>query len=134
MRVYSSHQRITPNNCEIVKKKRRVFTDCYELGEEIGKGGFGVVHLATDKETGEKFAVKIIKITDKNHRSVLNEVRVHAKMRDTDLVARLQDVFYSRENLYLVMVNNPPLVPSSPSTAPIDRVCRHIQGTFRSIK
>jgi len=99
----SSTVRITPNNTETVKKKRKVFTDYYELGEEIGKGGFGVVYLATEKETGEKFAVKIIKITDKNHRSVLNEVRVHAKMRDTDIVARLQDVFYSRECLFLVM-------------------------------
>jgi len=32
----------------------------YELGEEIGRGAFSVVRVATHKKTGEKFAIKII--------------------------------------------------------------------------
>ena len=29
------------------------FTDCYELKEEIGRGGFSVVHLCVNKHTGK---------------------------------------------------------------------------------
>ncbi|KAG0485507.1 hypothetical protein HPP92_009586 [Vanilla planifolia] len=32
----------------------------YELGNELGRGEFGITHLCTDKETGEKFACKSI--------------------------------------------------------------------------
>jgi len=36
----------------------------YDVGREIGRGGFSVVLEGTQKKTGEKFAVKCIK---KNH-------------------------------------------------------------------
>lgn len=35
-------------------------TDVYELDRELGKGGFGVVHLAHNKTTGQQAAVKSI--------------------------------------------------------------------------
>jgi len=37
--------------------------DKYEITEELGRGAFSIVKLAIDKETGEKFAVKIINKT-----------------------------------------------------------------------
>jgi len=37
--------------------------DKYEITEELGRGAFSIVKLAIDKETGQKFAVKIINKT-----------------------------------------------------------------------
>ncbi|KAK9815290.1 hypothetical protein WJX72_001107 [[Myrmecia] bisecta] len=36
------------------------FHDRFHLGEQLGRGSFGVVHSATDKVTNEEYAVKII--------------------------------------------------------------------------
>ena len=33
----------------------------YEVGERLGKGGFGVVHLARDVELGRDIAIKFLK-------------------------------------------------------------------------
>uniref|UniRef100_A0A7S0QX17 Protein kinase domain-containing protein n=1 Tax=Pyramimonas obovata TaxID=1411642 RepID=A0A7S0QX17_9CHLO len=82
--------------------RRKKLTDFYELGEEIGKGGFGVVRLATDKETGKEFACKIINVTEKNRDLIFDEVCVLTKLRNSRHVARLQDVFYSSEHLFIV--------------------------------
>eukprot|EP00878_Enallax_costatus_P013555 GHUV01014173.1.p1 GENE.GHUV01014173.1~~GHUV01014173.1.p1 ORF type:complete len:213 (+),score=46.03 GHUV01014173.1:384-1022(+) len=43
--------------------KRRIdckIKDAYKLGKTLGTGGFAIVKLATDKKTGEQYAVKIM--------------------------------------------------------------------------
>ena len=37
------------------------FSKVYTIGEELGSGAFSVVRVATNKETGKRYAVKIIK-------------------------------------------------------------------------
>lgn len=37
------------------------FDDKYELGEELGRGGFGVVRIVTHKKNGKQYAAKSIK-------------------------------------------------------------------------
>ncbi len=37
------------------------FYDKYEVGEELGKGGFGVVRVVTKKKNGKRYAAKSIK-------------------------------------------------------------------------
>lgn len=39
----------------------RTVEDWYDLGDQIGKGSYGVVHVGTDRRTGQKVAIKIIK-------------------------------------------------------------------------
>jgi serine/threonine protein kinase len=34
--------------------------DAYKLGRTLGKGGFAVVRLATDRATGAEWAVKVM--------------------------------------------------------------------------
>lgn len=36
------------------------FVDEFEIGEELGRGGFSIVKRGTRKATGEVFAIKII--------------------------------------------------------------------------
>ena len=43
-----------------IKSKGQKCIDDYELGELLGKGAFGTVNLATDKETGEQVAIKAL--------------------------------------------------------------------------
>ena len=43
------------NNCAIL--------DDYKIHEKIGEGGFGYVHLATNKETNKQVAVKFMDMT-----------------------------------------------------------------------
>jgi hypothetical protein len=38
--------------------------DTYDLGKELGRGGFSVVHLGKHKQTGDSVAIKIINKTD----------------------------------------------------------------------
>jgi len=44
----------------ITTARYTVLEDEYELGEELGAGRFGTVYMATDRKTGEKYAVKSI--------------------------------------------------------------------------
>eukprot|EP00948_MAST-09A_sp_MAST-9A-sp1_P002254 g2254.t1 len=40
--------------------KGRTITDDFELGEQIGEGGYGEVRVCVDRNTNEQFAVKIV--------------------------------------------------------------------------
>ena len=65
------------------------FTDCYELKEEIGRGGFSVVHLCVNKQTGFKFAAKIIdtkKLSEKVLKSIEKEARICRKLQHPNIV------------------------------------------------
>ncbi|KAK9801988.1 hypothetical protein WJX73_007147 [Symbiochloris irregularis] len=43
------------------------FRDVYKIGKTLGTGGFAVVKLATNKQTGEEYAVKIMNLPDVSH-------------------------------------------------------------------
>ena len=43
------------------KLRSEPFRERFSLGQVLGEGGFGIVRLVTDKRSGEKFAVKIIR-------------------------------------------------------------------------
>jgi len=81
------------------------FTDCYELKEEIGRGGFSVVHLCVNKDTGFKFAAKIIdtkKLSEKVFKSIEKEVRICRKLQHPNIV-RLHDSIQEENHHYLVL-------------------------------
>lgn len=55
------------------------FPESLELGEELGRGTFGIVFGAMDSVTGENFAVKVLKKRSgpfMNLKRIRNEVRV----------------------------------------------------------
>ena len=49
--------------------KGKIISDRYEVGEQIGAGGMGIVHRATDRRTGETIAIKIL------HQSISGDPR-----------------------------------------------------------
>ncbi len=46
---------------EALRGASRTVEDWYQIGKQIGRGSYGVVHVGTDSRTGGKVAIKIIK-------------------------------------------------------------------------
>ncbi len=64
---------------DVLSASQKYFDSEYILGHEIGGGNFSVVRLGTHKQTGEKYAVKIVnrdKLPAEDEESLLMEVRL----------------------------------------------------------
>jgi len=79
-------------------------SDKYNIGEEIGRGGFSVVKKATNKDTHEEFAIKIIaKNQSEDEISVLKrEIEIMTKLKHKNIIY-LHEVFEDNANMYLVL-------------------------------
>ncbi|KAK8943323.1 Calcium-dependent protein kinase 7 [Platanthera guangdongensis] len=79
----------------------------YVLGEELGRGEFGITHLCTDKETGEKFACKSISKqklrTAIDIEDVRREVEIMRHMPTHLNVVCLKDTYEDDHAVHLVM-------------------------------
>jgi serine/threonine protein kinase len=74
------------------------------MGDELGQGAFSVVRLATNRETGKQFAVKIIKKDGLPHE---DEVALHEEVNilkslNHENIIRLYDFFDEAKFYYLV--------------------------------
>jgi len=79
--------------------------DKYELGQELGRGGFSIVREGRNKSTGEKVAVKFIekKFVDQEELKLLQrEIDIMARVQHTN-VLRLFEIFDTDQKLSLVM-------------------------------
>jgi serine/threonine protein kinase len=78
----------------------------YELGEEIGRGGFSVVFEAKHKENGMKVAVKCVQLAcqadDEAMTALKREIRIMKKVNHPNIL-KLYEVFVEEESFYLVM-------------------------------
>ena len=81
----------------------------FALGPCLGEGNFCRVHLGTDKETGEEFAVKVMekakveKLKKREHKNIMNEIfmeRDVMKRMDHPNIGRLFYTFQDQFNLY----------------------------------
>lgn len=79
----------------------------YELGATLGRGNYGLVKLAVNRDTGEQFAVKIVKkeaLDDDRAADVdiKREIAIMKALDHTNIVA-LNDVLYSPKRVFMVM-------------------------------
>jgi len=77
----------------------------YEIGKELGRGGFSVVKEGTDRATGEKVAVKFIekKFVDQEELKLLGrEIDIMKKVQHRN-VLRLIEIYETDMHLSLVM-------------------------------
>ncbi|MCO5165796.1 MAG: tetratricopeptide repeat protein [Planctomycetes bacterium] len=75
----------------------------YEVHEQLGRGGMGAVHRATDARTGEQVALKLLAAADERARRRLAlEARALARLRHEHVVALL-DVGEERGAPWLAM-------------------------------
>eukprot|EP00775_Hariotina_reticulata_P006898 gene6898-7114_t len=89
------------DTCGNVSKKR---TDCkvkdaYRLGKTLGTGGFAIVKLATDKKSGEQFAVKIMTLPSSSTEPGDNENTREDIFKEIDILCGLnhENVVYLKE-------------------------------------
>jgi len=77
----------------------------YELGEELGRGHFATVRLATHLPTGIRYAVKIIHKSElsKNLTKIYEEIRILQAVGRHPNVVSLIDTFEDETSFYLVM-------------------------------
>lgn len=76
----------------------------YELGKKLGQGSFGVVYEIKNKETDEKFAIKIINKEKGGNKTTINfenEVNIMKSVTHKNLI-RLEEVFETKKKLYLI--------------------------------
>ena len=109
----NNNSNIKNKNCikKDIKNKRsitkgKILEGQFILGDEIGKGTFGVVRIATHIITGEKVAVKIFykeKILEESDRKRLErEIKILKILKHRNIV-HLYNVFQSSSTIYLVM-------------------------------
>jgi serine/threonine protein kinase len=80
----------------------------YTIGDLLGKGAFSQVKIATENETGNKFAVKIITKQgddeDAERRSEIIQTEIAIlKVVDHKNIVRLHEIFQDATTYYLVM-------------------------------
>lgn len=79
----------------------------YELGATLGRGNYGLVKIAINCETGQQYAVKIVKkdVLEDNSTANVDIKREIAIMKalDHQNIVSLNDVLYSPKRVFMVM-------------------------------
>lgn len=80
------------------------FTECFVLGEQLGKGSFGTVKEGLNQKDNKKYAIKIIektRLTPEDEEAVLDEVDVLKSLHHPNII-RLYNVFNESDAIFLV--------------------------------
>lgn len=100
----------TPGGPKLVVLKESTGQDIgsrYQLGNELGRGEFGITYLCIDKETGEKFACKSISKkklrTAVDVEDVRREVQIMRQMPPHPNVVSLKDTYEDDNAVHIVM-------------------------------
>ncbi|KAL1131135.1 hypothetical protein AAG570_012372 [Ranatra chinensis] len=79
------------------------FKEIYNVGEELGKGRYGVVHKVTDRKSGVKMAAKFVRCIKKQDREkVFEEIDIMNCLRHPKLL-QLADAFENPRDIVMVM-------------------------------
>lgn len=73
--------------------------DVYKLGRTLGTGGFAIVKLGTDKQTGEEWAIKIMALPEENTKPSDNENTRDDIFKEIDILCDLthENVIFMKE-------------------------------------
>lgn len=78
----------------------------YEIGQKLGNGKFGIVKLATNKKTGEKYAAKFMckkEMSNTDLELVRTEIEVLKVCQHPNII-RIYDIFENMDSLYICKV------------------------------
>eukprot|EP01006_Ploeotia_vitrea_P015823 TRINITY_DN46178_c0_g1_i1.p2 TRINITY_DN46178_c0_g1~~TRINITY_DN46178_c0_g1_i1.p2 ORF type:complete len:340 (+),score=29.62 TRINITY_DN46178_c0_g1_i1:97-1116(+) len=90
---------------EFASKRRALFEVRYEYVKNIGKGATGNANLVKNKQTGELFVakeMKLVGVKDKDRKQAVNEVNTLSRL-DHPHIVRYVDCFSDDEALCIVM-------------------------------
>ncbi|XP_078181403.1 serine/threonine-protein kinase PEPKR2-like [Carex rostrata] len=83
--------------------RRKNLDQYYSIGEELGRGRFGSVHICYSKLTGEHFACKeLLKDTGEENTAHI-EVEIMQHLSGHPGVVTLKEVFDDKDKFYIVM-------------------------------
>ena len=88
-----------------MEKESRAIKDVYKIEATIGKGSFATVKKAKNRETGERFVVKVLskkKMTEEDKIAMQTEIEI-LKQVDHPNIVRLIDIFEDERHWCLVM-------------------------------
>jgi len=88
-----------------ISKSSKDVADCYQVGEELGRGAFSIVRKGKNKKTGQHVAIKTIekKFVEKQDLMLLaREIEIMKKVNHPN-VLKLYEVFETDEVISLVM-------------------------------
>ncbi|XP_026083949.1 serine/threonine-protein kinase Sgk1-like [Carassius auratus] len=95
------------SNPQPEESQSRVSVADFDYLKVIGTGSFGKVFLATQRENGRYYAVKVLKkhiiLTRKEERNVMCEHRVLLKTLNHPFLVKLHFSFQTKDRLYLVL-------------------------------
>jgi calcium/calmodulin-dependent protein kinase I len=80
-------------------------TDVYKFEGDLGQGSFAIVKRASNRQTGQKVAIKIIKkyeLTDEDKMGLQNEIDILTHVDHPNIV-KLYEVFEDIDHYSLVM-------------------------------
>lgn len=80
-------------------------TKSYKLGKTLGTGSFATVKIGTKKDSGEKYAIKIINranLEAEDEEALESEVKIMEKVSHPNII-NLVEVFDSPKKFYMVM-------------------------------
>lgn len=91
----------------ILRERTDRFEDHFAIGEELGRGQFGVVKLCTRCSTGVQYACKLIDKKKLSHwedkEDVRREVEIMQRLRGDPFTLELEEVFEDENHVHLVM-------------------------------
>ncbi|GAM21222.1 hypothetical protein SAMD00019534_043970 [Acytostelium subglobosum LB1] len=81
--------------------------EAYDMRDVLGTGNFATVRLAVNRQTGERYAIKVIdkkkmSMTSKRKDALMDEVNILSKVANENIVG-IKEVFETRKYLYLVL-------------------------------
>ena len=79
-----------------------IVTEQYSLDEVLGKGHFGVVQAVTHRETGRRYACKLVKTQHLNINLLKSEVKILQACRHPNIIS-VKEVFATEDLVYFVM-------------------------------
>lgn len=85
-----------------VKPRDKLFSDLYDLGDELGRGTQGVTYHAVERSTGRNYASKIMHGRGDLKPFMYNEMEAMNNLHHRKLL-RLHDAFDTNDSVTLVM-------------------------------
>mmetsp|Transcript_32581 Transcript_32581/g.81655 ORF Transcript_32581/g.81655 Transcript_32581/m.81655 type:complete len:300 (-) Transcript_32581:316-1215(-) len=76
--------------------------ELYSFGEELGRGEFSRVRQCVHRNSGKRYAVKIIDKNDTENKRIRTEIEI-LKQVDHEHIIRLEEVYETDTKLYLIM-------------------------------
>jgi len=78
-------------------------TSTFELGAKMGEGSYGSVYRATNKQTGETVAIKIVELSDTEYDEIKQEINIMKQIRKHANIAHYYGSFLFDDSIWIVM-------------------------------